>query len=68
MNNFGARVISGLAETRLHRSDVLKELQRLSTENLWRGHSLTILKRMLHSGQPEIAEKPFSGSRQRPRL
>ena len=50
--NFGARVISGRRKYE-HISDVLKELQWLSAENLWRYHSLTMLKRTLHSGQPE---------------
>ena len=50
--NFGARVISGRRKYD-HISDVLKNLQWLSAENRWRYHSLTMLKRMLDSGQPE---------------
>ena len=51
--NFGARVISGRRKYD-HISDVMKALQWLSAENMWRYHSLTMLKRMLHSGQPEL--------------
>ena len=36
-----------------HISDVLKEPQWVSAENLWRYHLLTMLKCTLHSGQPE---------------
>ena len=50
--NFGARVISG-RRIYEHISDVLKDLQWLSAENLWRYHSLTMLRRTFHSGQPE---------------
>ena len=50
--NFGARVVSGRRKFD-HISDVLKDLQWLSADNLWRFHSLTVLRRMLHTGQPE---------------
>ena len=50
--NFGARVISGRRKFD-HISDVLKLLKWLTAENLHRYHSLTLLKRILSTGQPE---------------
>ena len=50
--NFGARVVSGRRKYE-HISDVLKQLQWLSAENMWRLQSVTLLKRMLETGQPE---------------
>ena len=45
-----------------HISDFLKELQWLSAENLWWYHSLTMLKRTLHSGQPESTRSSVHGT------
>ena len=50
--NFGARVISGRRKYD-HISDVLKNLRWLSAENMWRFHAVTLLKKMLVTGQPE---------------
>ena len=50
--NYGARVISGRRKHD-HISDVLRDLKWLSAENMYRYHSMTLLKRMLSTGQPE---------------
>ena len=50
--NFGARVISGRRKYD-HISDVLRSLGWLSAENMYRFHSLTLLKKLLVTGQPE---------------
>lgn len=50
--NFGARVISGRRKYD-HISDVLRNLKWLSAENLWRYHSVNLLKRLMVTGQPE---------------
>ena len=52
MLNFGARVISGRRKYD-HISDVMRDLQWLSAENMWRFHSVMLLKKMLVTGQPE---------------
>ena len=52
MLNFGARVISGRRKYD-HISDVMRDLQWLSAENMWRFHSVMLLKKMLTTGQPE---------------
>ena len=48
----GARVVSGKRKYD-HVSEVLKELRWLSAENMWRIQSITLLKKILESGQPE---------------
>ena len=50
--NFGARVISGRRKYD-HISDVLKDLEWLTARNLYWYHSLTLLNRILSTGQPE---------------
>ena len=50
--NFGARIISGRRKYD-HIIDVLKDLEWLTAKNLHQYHSLTLLKRILSSGQPE---------------
>ena len=50
--NFAARVISGRRKFD-HVSDVLRDLEWLSARNLYRYHSLTLLKRTLVTDQPE---------------
>ena len=50
--NFGARVISGRRKYD-HISDVLEDLKWLTAGNLHLYHSLTSLKHMLSTGQPE---------------
>ena len=50
--NFAARVISGRRKYD-HISDVLRSLRWLSAENMWRFHSVMLLKKMLVAGQPE---------------
>ena len=50
--NFGARVISGRRKYD-HISDVLRDLKWLSAENLYRYHSVALLKQILSFGQPE---------------
>ena len=52
MLNFGARVISGRRKYD-HISDVMRDLQWLSAENMWRFHSVMLLKKMFTTGQPE---------------
>ena len=36
-----------------HISNVLKNLRWLSAENMWQSHAVTLLKKMLVTGQPE---------------
>ena len=50
--NFGARVVSGKRKYD-HVSEVLKELRWLSAENMWRLQSVTLLKKILETGEPE---------------
>lgn len=50
--NFGARVISGRRKFD-HVSDVLRDLHWLSAQNLYRYHSMTLLKRIIATGEPE---------------
>ena len=50
--NFGARVISGRRKFD-HISGVLQQLEWLTAQNMYEYHSLTLLKRMLVTSQPE---------------
>ena len=50
--NFGARIVSGRRKFD-HISDVMRDLQWLSAENMWRFQSVMLLKKMLTTGQPE---------------
>ena len=50
--NFGARVISGRRKFD-HISDVLRQLEWLTASNMYLYHSLTLLKRILETSQPE---------------
>ena len=50
--NFGARVVSGRRKHE-HISDVIRDLGWLSAHNLYRYHSLMLLKRIMLTGYPD---------------